>query len=159
VTAPGARYDRYDRYFYAMAAAMAAIAVVSAVGAAVVFGTPWYLAAVAFAAVAFAAYIALYPWLRARWYEAGYLAATPTLPVYRAGENGGYAVFASEAIDGDPGHQAVMVAVRGVACRPLLDVDSRPTAEWIVTIPQPPGARIDRTHVAELPGTGPRPPG
>jgi hypothetical protein len=149
MAAPGARYDRY---FYAFAAVMAAISVASAVGAAVAFGAPWYLAAVAFAAIA--AYLASYPWVRTAWYEAGYLAATPLVPAYRPGENGGYAVFASEPIGGDPASQAVMITTRGVTCRGLRNVDGAFTAEWIITIPMPPGARVDHAHIAHIP-TGP----
>jgi hypothetical protein len=153
VTAPGARYDRC---FYAFAAVMAAIAVASAVGAAVVFGTPWYLAAVAFAAIA--GYVASYPWARAAWYEAGYLAAIPTLPRYGPGSGGGHAVFASEALDGDPRQQAVMIAALGVNVRALLAVDGSYTDEWIVSIPLPPGARIVHAEIVE-PIASPRPPG
>ena len=93
--------------------------------------------------------MATHPRLRAGWYEAGYEAATLAVPYYKPYDGGGYVVFASEAIDGDPRRQAIMIAAHGVHCRALLDVDGAYTDEWIISTPLPPGARIVQAQIAE----------
>jgi hypothetical protein len=134
------RHDRRNRIFYAAAVLVAAGAILQAV-------LGQWVAAGAIALVA--GYLALHPYLRAGWYEAGYEAATPTIPIYNPGEGGGYVVFATEAVDGDPGRQAVMVASLGLHCRALLDVTGAYTDEWIIQTPLPPGARIVQADIAE----------
>jgi hypothetical protein len=134
------RRSRRNRIFYVLAAVLATGAILQAV-----LGE--WVAAIAIALVAGDA--ALHPYLRAGWYEAGYEAATPTLPIYNAGEGGGYVVFATEAVDGDAGRQAVMVASLGLHVRALLDVDGAYTDEWVVQTPLPPGARIVHADIAE----------
>jgi hypothetical protein len=134
------RHDRRNRIFYAAAVLVAAGAVLQA-------ALGQWIAGVAVALVA--GYLALHPYLRAGWYEAGYEAATPTIPIYNPGEGGGYVVFATEALDGDPHRQAVMVASLGLHCRALLDVTGAYTDEWIIQTPLPPGARIVQADIAE----------
>jgi hypothetical protein len=146
MTPPGARYDRY---FRVMAVLVAAAALVQAVLAPFVFGLVGLINAVASACIA--VYLAMYPRLRAGWYELGYVAAIPTLPLVRPGDGGGYALFASEAVDGDPGRQAVLIAVRGVRVRALVDGEGCHTSEWIVTVPLPNGSRIERVGITEIP--------
>jgi hypothetical protein len=134
------RHDRRNRLFYAGSAVVLACAVVQAVAG------QWIAAA---AVALLAVPIGLYPRLRAAWYRIGYEAATPTIPIYNPGEGGGYVVFATEPVDGDPRRQAIMVAANGLHCRALLDVTGAYTDEWIVQTPLPPGARIVSADIAE----------
>jgi hypothetical protein len=145
MTPPGARYDRY---FYASAAVVATGAVVQAVLAlwVGVLGL-----ALAMTSGCIAAYMASYPWLRARWYEAGHDAGIARIPTSGPGGATGYALFGSEPIGGDPHRQTVQVVTRGVTCRALRNAEGGYTAEWIVTLPLPADTRIERTHLAQLP--------
>lgn len=138
---PGDRLRRWrrNRIFYVLAAVLAAGAVLQAV-----LGE--WVAAIAIALVAGDA--ALHPYLRAGWYEAGYEAAAPTIRAL-PGDGGGYAAFATRAVDADPDCQALMVAALGVHVRALLDVDGAYTDEWIVSVPLPPGAKIVQAQIAE----------
>jgi hypothetical protein len=133
------RHDRRNRVFYVAAVLLAAGAIVQAV-----FGQ--WIAAVAVALVA--GDCALHAYVRAAWFEEGYLSAAPTMRAL-PGDGGGYVVFASRAVDGDPDRQSLMVAALGVHCRALLDVDGAYTDEWVVQTPLPPGAKIVQAQVAE----------
>jgi hypothetical protein len=138
------RHRRQDLVFYAAAVFLAAGAVLQVL----VLGE--WVAAAALALVA--GYLASHPYLRAGWYEMGYDAGHKAgLPSLSSGEPAGYAIFASEPIGGDPHRRAVMVMTSGIKCRALLDPDGHQTAEWIVTMPLPAGARIVSTQLHESP--------
>lgn len=137
------RRSRTNLVFYAGAALSGVIGV----AASIVRGEP--VTAIVF--MALAGCTAAHPYQRAGWYEAGYEAATPTLPRYRPGDGGGHAIFATEAIDGDPARQGLMVSTHGVEVRALLDEEGHHTTDWIVTIPLTPGAHIERVHIARHP--------